>query len=69
MNRAIAIREWQEAMDEVARLSGEIAAVDRLIVQYRQHPEMVRRLVSIKARLTREKDAATARHQEASKHI
>ncbi len=69
MNRTLAIKEWQAAMDEVARLSGEIAAIDRLIVHHRQEIAIVQRLVSVKARLVREKAAAVARHQEASRYI
>lgn len=60
MERTEAIRANQEAMNALARISEEIAELDKLMFWFGQaryfNPTMVRRLSRTKARLVAEKE-------------
>lgn len=68
MNRAVAIKEDNAALDELARVSRELETVNLLIVHHRQHPRIVRRLAEIRARLLIAKSDALARRIAAAEY-
>lgn len=42
-------------MDELARLSAELHAIDLLIIHHRQHPTVIKHLSAVRRRLTAER--------------
>ena len=69
MNRTNAIREDNEALDELARISRELETVNLLIIHFRQHPRLVRRLADIRGRLLIARSDARARRANAGEYL
>lgn len=55
MKRSTAITAENNVLDELARLSTELHAIDLLIIHHRQHPTVVKRLAAVRTRLTTER--------------
>lgn len=55
MNRNTAITAENNVMDELARLSAELHAIDLLIIHHRQHPTVIKHLSAVRRRLIAER--------------
>jgi len=66
MKQPQAIKAENEAMDDLARISRELETVNLLIVHFAKKPNVVRRLIEIRARLLIQKSDALARRKAAS---
>lgn len=55
MKRSTAITAENNVLEELARLSSELYAIDLLIVHHRQHPKVVKHLSAIRTRLIAER--------------
>ncbi len=69
MKRTEAIREDNEALDELARISEELELVNLLIIHFRQRPTVVRKLAKLRGRLLIAKSDALARRHAAGVYI
>jgi len=69
MDRTTAIAADHDALDELARVSRELETVNLLIVHFRQHPRLIRRLGDIRARLLMAKSDALARREAAAAYL
>jgi hypothetical protein len=73
MRQQEAIRIEHEALERLARLSEELAELDKLIFWFGQaryyNPTMVRRLSRTRERLLAERTEEQERRREAAKHI
>lgn len=55
MKRNDAITAENNVMDELARLSVELHAIDLLIIHHRQHTTVIKRLSAVRTRLITER--------------
>ncbi len=69
MNRASAIEADNRALNELARVSRELETINLLIVHFRQHPRLVRRLADIRARLIIARTDARAQRANAAEYL